>query len=607
MRRFINGAMNNVKIKTKLFTLYLSITIITLFIIGAYLAPKISNFVIENAIKETMDYNNTIKDRVKQVLELAVSISDVTFYEEKLHEVVTDEYNNALDVYKAYDDYQMLDKYTMFSDEIKSIRLFVDNPTILTNSTIIKVSDNIKESSWYNQAITDKGLITWYYKLDEITGIYSLSLVREIRTETNGHIGVLVIGIDENCFQNIINTQFYKASILLDGIVIYSDALELGSKVNLEEDTEEASLYRDFNNKYREGNKYKILDTFKIKKSSNNTFKILGEVSLDVITREPMWIIRKTIVITLVIILISLIIVIYFLESFYERINMLKREMHKVVEGNFNIQKKIEGHDEISEIYDDIYIMMESINNLIDDVYKKEIQQEQLIAKQREIEFKMLSSQINPHFLYNTLETIRMRAFSSGDRELATIVKKLGKLMRRNLEVSNEEISLEAEVNFIEDYLDIQGLRFGGRIKYEINVLVDAKKYKVIPLLLQPIVENAIIYGLESRIDSGKLNIKVYEEARFLIVEIMDNGCGIDDEQLEIINSSLFSKANNTKGNSSKGKSIGITNVNERIKIFFGEQYGLRIYSELNVGTKVFVILPAIKEGVEHANSINCR
>lgn len=596
MKRVINEVINNIKIKTKLFTIYLSISIITLFIIGAYLAPRISDFVVKNAIKETVGYNNAMKDKVKQVLELAVSISDITFYEEKLHQVVIKEYNNSLEVYEAYDDCEMLDKYTVFSEEIKSIRLFVDNPTILTSSSIVRVTDSIKKSDWYNKAISDKGLITWYYQQDEITKEYYLSLVREIRTEANGHIGVLVIGIDNKCFENVISNQLYKASILLDDVAIYSDELELGSEVNLSQDTDDVSIYKDLNNYYIEGDKYKILDTFKINKSSNNTFKILGEVPLDLITREPMWIIRKTIFITLFVIGISLIIVIYFLKAFYKRIDMLKREMHKVVEGNFNIQQKIEGNDEISEIYNDLYIMMESINNLIDDVYKKEIQQEQLISKQREIEFKMLSSQINPHFLYNTLETIRMRAFSNGDRELATIVKKLGKLMRRNLEVSNDVVSLESEIHFIEDYLDIQRLRFQGRIEYKIHVDVEAKKYRVIQLLLQPIVENAIIYGLESKIDNGKLIIKVYEEYEFLVIEIMDNGCGIEPQRLDSINKSLFSNVRNTNNSTEKRQSIGITNVNERIKIFFGEKYGLRIYSELNVGTKVFVILPAIRE-----------
>ena len=120
--------------------------------------------------------------------------------------------------------------------------------------------------------------------------------------------------------------------------------------------------------------------------------------------------------------------------------------------------------------------MIKSIKKLIEEVYMEKIQKEQLRASQKEAEFKMLANQINPHFLYNTLETIRMKAFCNGDKEIADIVKKLGKIMRRNLEVSGKMVSLKSELDLIDSYLQIQAMRFEGMVKYELNIESSIKK-----------------------------------------------------------------------------------------------------------------------------------
>ena len=208
----------------------------------------------------------------------------------------------------------------------------------------------------------------------------------------------------------------------------------------------------------------------------------------------------------------------------------------------------------------------------------------------------MLANQINPHFLYNTLETIRMKAFCNGDKEIADIVKKLGKIMRRNLEVSGKMVSLQSELELIENYLQIQSMRFEGMVKYELNIEASVRKegYKILPLLLQPVVENAFIHGLEEKKEKGTIIIDILENDECLIVKVKDDGVGIEPDKLEIINHKLaLSEENN-------GKSIGMINVNQRIKIHYGKQYGLSIESKFGKGTIVTLSLPIIDkmEGV---------
>ncbi|WP_133014472.1 cache domain-containing sensor histidine kinase [Clostridium cuniculi] len=589
--KLIKNIINNMKIRTKLIISYLSIVIVTVLIVGVYLISRMNNIVVENAIKEGRYNNNSVKSRMEEVLKLAINTSDMIYQDDNLHSMLKREYDNYGQVVSAYNEYTILRDYLKYYNEFNGVEMYVDNDTLLSATGIFKVTDEIRESSWYKKAIEDKGIITWLYKKDETTGNYSLSLVRAINSTSRGHIGVLVISINPNYLADIVNDERYKTSILVDGRVIYSNDLKVGEIADLGRSEAEASYYYEINEEFNENGDHLILNTFKLDKSFNNTFQVLVNVPVDIITMESSTVINKGILIIGVAIMSSLIVILYFSKNFSDRINILRSEMHKVVKGNFNIKKSMDGNDEISEVYDDLYIMMESINKLIDEVYIRKIQQEKLMVKQKEAEFKMLASQINPHFLYNTLETIRMRAFCSGDRELASIVKKLGKIMRRNLEVSNQNVSFESELELVKNYLEIQELRFKGKVEHEFNIEVNAKKYNILPLLLQPIVENAFVHGLEGTKEKGKIIISAFEDFGYLLVEISDNGCGMSRERLEFINDNLGKTNKKENGH----QSIGMGNINERIKIFYGDKYGIHVFSELNVGTKVVLVLPAIE------------
>ncbi|WP_195514674.1 cache domain-containing sensor histidine kinase [Paraclostridium bifermentans] len=589
--KLIKNIINNMKIRTKLIISYLSIVIVTVLIVGVYLISRMNNIVVENAIKEGRYNNNSVKSRMEEVLKLAINTSDMIYQDDNLHSMLKREYDNYGQVVSAYNEYTILRDYLKYYNEFNGVEMYVDNDTLLSATGIFKVTDEIRESSWYKKAIEDKGIITWLYKKDETTGNYSLSLVRAINSTSRGHIGVLVISINPNYLANIVNDERYKTSILVDGRVIYSNDLKVGEIADLGRSEAEASYYYEINEEFNENGDHLILNTFKLDKSFNNTFQVLVNVPVDIITMESSTVINKGILIIGVAIMSSLIVILYFSKNFSDRINILRSEMHKVVKGNFNIKKSMDGNDEISEVYDDLYIMMESINKLIDEVYIRKIQQEKLMVKQKEAEFKMLASQINPHFLYNTLETIRMRAFCSGDRELASIVKKLGKIMRRNLEVSNQNVSFESELELVKNYLEIQELRFKGKVEHEFNIEVNAKKYNILPLLLQPIVENAFVHGLEGTKEKGKIIVSAFEDFGYLLVEISDNGCGMSRERLEFINDNLGKTNKKENGH----QSIGMGNINERIKIFYGDKYGIHVFSELNVGTKIVLVLPAIE------------
>ena len=236
-------------------------------------------------------------------------------------------------------------------------------------------------------------------------------------------------------------------------------------------------------------------------------------------------------------------------------------------------------------LYKDLAQMISDMQRLIDDNYQAQIQREAFKFDQMEAEFKALSSQINPHFLYNTLETIRMKAYVNNDKETADLVKKLGKFMRRCLEFKDGEVSLRSELEFTQSYLELQRARFGDRFSYSIYSEV-SKDYPILPLLIQPIVENAFVHGIEGNKTNGRIDIKVYYKGEFVIADVTDNGQGISPEKLKELEEKIL------VSDTSSGKSIGLTNVCKRIKMYHGDKYGMTISSRVGQGTTIRLTLP---------------
>lgn len=216
----------------------------------------------------------------------------------------------------------------------------------------------------------------------------------------------------------------------------------------------------------------------------------------------------------------------------------------------------------------------------------------QLMKKQAE--FDALQSQINPHFLYNTLDCIRGQAIRYGIKDIEVMTRALSKLFRYSISNHNATVTLEEELNNIESYLLIQQMRFNNKFIKEAYIDDDARDCIIPKLIIQPIIENAIHHGLETKIGSGLLVIRAYITEQRLIINVKDDGCGIPQSRLEMINAALESNSpiESTEANKI---SVGLMNVNSRIKLTYGKLYGLNVYSTQDIGTDVQLNLPLIK------------
>jgi two-component system sensor histidine kinase YesM len=282
---------------------------------------------------------------------------------------------------------------------------------------------------------------------------------------------------------------------------------------------------------------------------------------------------------------LSILISILLTGTFTRRIKFVKEQMKKASAGQLDLREELSGHDEINDLYNILREMVHTIAKTNAEITEERLKVEHLKLSRSEAEFKALASQINPHFLYNTLETIRMKAYANNDKETADLIKTLGKFMRRSLAVAGDLVTAESELGFVHNYLILQSARFGDRVHYNIYSEIPGNAL-IVPLIIQPLAENCYAHGVESMKTGAYIFIKLLKQGGNCVIEVTDNGKGISEEKLEEVRAKI------KKADTSSGKSIGLTNTNSRIKKFYGDSYGMEIFSEEGKGTTVRVTLP---------------
>lgn len=269
-----------------------------------------------------------------------------------------------------------------------------------------------------------------------------------------------------------------------------------------------------------------------------------------------------------------------FLRRITNPILELAGTMQKVQNGDFNIVNSLNPskiyEDEVGILYRNFKTMIQRIDELIQENYSK-----QLLIK--ETEFKALQSQINPHFLYNTLESINWLAIINKQKQISSMVEALGNLMRNSINFKEDIITVEEELEIVNSYLTIQKYRFDDRLEFQMGVPSHFMKCRIPKLILQPLLENSFKHAVETSVYTSVIKLEAYQEEDKLFIRVEDNGPGIDPLILEKV------KEGKVKP---KGTGIGLNNIDNRIKLFNGEEYGLRIENLLGKGTAITVVLP---------------
>jgi len=596
MRNKIKQVINRVlgmKLSHRIFLVYVTGGLLPLVLISFYLIRGTNQILVSQAENTELVELQTIQRQILELQNTMTTVSSYFYFDAQLEKIADHpytDYQEMIDDYKNYTNFKTYQSY--YNTMISRISIFLQNDTLRSNSHFIVANEAVENEEWY-QRVSGKGSgVVWTYLPHDIPGYdYAPALTRMIKTKKGEDVGVLVIYLRPEQFETLIWEREAGTYIILNGETVIASRHETlpFEEVQKYLPTDQTGEYQA-HIELEEGEYVLTCETVQ-QEDTKDRFQIVSVCAVEDILKDAQLQYQKSILLLCVSAVLAVAMIILFARSFDRRVGRFKEQMHKASEGNFQLVEKLGGNDEISELYDYLKIMIYRIQKLLAEIYQAKIHEERLKKSQKDAEFKMLTSQINPHFLYNTLETIRMKARINKQYEIEELVKMLGKILRSSIQAGQKDMTIREEVELVECYLKIQQYRFGERIRYQIYVEEGIEEQKILPLLIQPIAENCIIHGLEGREDVGHIDICVKSCPDGVAVTVTDDGVGIGEEKLAEIRRELA-------GSRTKGEHIGICNVNQRVRLRYGDDYGVTVQSVEGEYTKVEIILPAdtIKE-----------
>lgn len=590
--------VSRAKIRQQLYSIYILAIFFPIVIIGSFLLGNtyrlLTNYYQDLLEADNLRVNTILFEITTQIYNISEEIS----FEETLQEVLNAARHKEENYKSTVLSYDTLNNYISTHVEIDDIVIYTDNPYAAEYIHFAEADEEIQKTDWYRKAINQSGVF-WVpqERFDKFGNSYwNLCLIRKVPVIGSDYNAVLVIQISDNYLQTRISSSEYRIEVSSDENVVFYSSTRTGYG-------EAPSVYIDCEDDY-----YHFLgsvweDAVKMFTSVSSRKLFQSESTIYITTMHEsaysniQGIILTCLVILLVAVALPALLIHYFTGYFTGRVNVLRKEMKKASNEDYDIIPAFRGDDELSEAFADLQVMVQKIKEKDARMYAAKLGEQQLLNEQQMMEMKMLASQINPHFLYNTLESIRMQALTAGNREVANSIKLLGKSMRYVLEnTGTSSITLLKELDYIETYLTIQRIRFGDRVNYSLIIEEGLlpENYMILPLLLQPVIENGIIHGLEQTEENGRIEVSVsIKDEEYLEVVIADNGCGMAEEELEHLRGKIREQKIDTSS------SIGLSNISRRIRLCYGESYGMEIYSKPEEGTRVVLHLPVKHSGVQ--------
>ncbi|MFV0504265.1 MAG: sensor histidine kinase [Lachnospirales bacterium] len=484
--------------------------------------------------------------------------------------------NNVIEEYKDMLVVKNILKDTYKSEQGISTRLYIDSNYTYSNQNYYFGNINTINKNLYEKIIklNTKYYISEPYNLKVINNMNSIDAITFYKPIRNTEelidiIAIVGVSMESKTIKNIIE----NASITNYGLVtlVNDENKTISHSGNIF--IEHLNLKNKNNNQWEKLNINNENYYFRSKKVEGTNWTLMA-----FIPDYEIYSLLKKMKYSILFILIIYLLFIYklvskFSLSFTYRTTFLAKKMLEARKGNFNIKIENNSKDEIGMLYDSFGYLINEIENLLNEQYE-------LGLEIKNMEFLALQSQINPHFLYNTLDIINWIALDNDAKDVVEITQKLASFYKFTLNKGKSIVLLKDELNHVKLYIDIQNYRFNSKTILNIDITEEFKEIYVPKLLLQPIVENSVVHGiLEKESKFGYVNITATKNKNKIILSISDNGKGISEEYVNHI----FKNYNN---------GYGVNNINTRIKLLYGDEYGLAFTSKVNVGTTVNISLP---------------
>ncbi|TDL69282.1 sensor histidine kinase [Paenibacillus amylolyticus] len=575
-RKFMYMPFVNLSFRSKLFMVFVLVTIIPMMLLVYFsyelTKTKLTEQIYINMTNSTAQITKNLENKLDSYEHISASI----YLDNRLANYLTNEYQDDpsyLDVYNYIGN--RIDTVMAAYPDFDSAFIYSDNPSLPKDNYYIRpITPEVQDTELFHKLQQSYGNIIHLSTPQTENGPAMFTLARLLNNNSNQYpYGMLVFQISESVIYSLMEKEAGGKDIFIindKGMILSSADKQL---INtslpelLHQNLDETPSGR-FDTTYQGVKALAVYNTLK------NGWRTVSIFPYDSIIKDAKSLSQLIIKISLGFIGVALLLIYITASLFSNRIRTLIRMIRRIERGDFNpTHEEQMGSDEIGQLHFAFEQMTTRLKSLVTEVYQKELQS-------KEAELDLLQAQINPHFLYNTLGSISSLAVKHQDPQIQDMVLHLAKFYRISLNKGKSILTINEELKLTKSYNAIQLIRFKGKLNIIYTIDQSILPYSTVKLALQPFVENAVIHALWNQDRPLNIHIKGVIENNSIILSVIDDGMGMRREKLE----ALFEEK--------EGRGYGISNVDRRIKLKFGEYYGVKVYSKLGMGTTVQIRLP---------------
>lgn len=566
--------MNNYKLNKKLLFLYVVCVLLPLIVTDSvviYIALHTEEVKQQHMMENDV---NAVQFSFSNSIESAASVVKAVDTNEYIDNFLNEKYESSLSYFVACNKAKNLLFNNNIGGDSSRMTIYADNETITNGGKFSRLS-SIKDEEWY-QYMVKTGCNTCVYTYYDqsrspvVGAKRKILFLRRMNCYGSGCEKVVKIELDYSALVRGLVKMNYESPIYIcsDGKILYSnDGKSSSTGMDFL-----PFIYEDQVGYEKEMTVYgKTLQIYALKSKTNIVDSMLQNAPL-----------------ILLLVLINAVFPLTFMvainRSLTTRIRELGQAFESVDQDRLVSIACVRGKDEIGALMQNYNRMVDRTNELIQTVYKDRLKKQEMDIARQHAELLALHSQINPHFLFNALESIRMHSIIKQEYETADMVSKLAVMTRQNVDWGEELVEIRREMEFVEAYLGLQKYRFGDRLSYQLDVAEDCRELRLPKLTVVTFVENACVHGIESKTTPGWIFVRISRDEEELCIEVEDTGDGMDEQTVKILNEKL----QNPSIEQLKDKSrVGMLNASLRIKMLTSGNYRISIESEQGVGTMI--------------------
>lgn len=557
--------IKNQRLRNKLFLVFLLATILPVSFLVLYSYQTVKDQLIRQAVENIGSTIDQVNKNIENKLDMYAQIATMIYLDAELRNYLLNVYEkNDLSYLDAYDYInKTLYKMLAMNPSLKSITIYTENRTLYSDGLFVKHMEMLPLSI-REQTLKAGGNITLFYPNDDSAPEKTVTLARSLNyLNLNYPYGILTMEITEREIYSLIEKENKNKTIIV--------ADENGNIISSGIHNEKVRHVSDIAGL---GGK----ETMVLQKPLKNGWKTVVLLPYSELLGQAQKAARKMLYISLACIAAAVVMIYATSKFMTKRIEVLLQQIRKVERGSFDLIVKPMGHDEIGQLSFALNKMAATIRELIHDVYKKEL-------SRNEAEMTSLQAQITPHFLYNTLASISALAIQHNNPQVHRMADDLARFYRISLNKGKKYITIEREIKLTEHYVSIQKTRFQGLFNVHYDLDETLFPYTTLKLIVQPFIENSINHAIWDDECGINIIIRLAAEGDDVLLSVIDDGMGMPREVVD----RLLLKNEQPGG-------YGIYNVDKRIKLAYGDRYGVQVYSRLGIGTSVKIRIPRTTE-----------